>query len=315
MCALISKYVAPPSNANVPTPTPPSHPSENFSIKPCYLIFCVYVFRVWVRKTVPWCLQKHRQSICQSSILILQRNPLRWKMMTITVWTPPRVRLWVLWTVLASKTPPLPVKGNNHQLLSCEDSLLVMEIHFLHSSFQKIRFWTWWVKSLVSNGPLSTWTCWKTFWWHFTTCWRNWRSKMLVCAWYIYVHVLVCGACVCERLVPQIFISPFSPSLEPTIIFWYIISTEWSFFCCCCLHVSYDCLFGRTGTSKGPSFLSDLLGDSSNRYLSTNIIHLVGLTADSVVSLNGGLRHLLAHSSDRAANRKVSLIITLNSFH
>ena len=66
-----------------------------------------------------------------------------------------------------------------------------------------------------------------------------------------------------------------------------------------------------TGGGKGHhSFLSDLVGDGGDRILTSNAIHLVGLTADSIVVLNGGLRHLLAHSSDHAANRKVCLIKT-----
>ena len=41
------------------------------------------------------------------------------------------------------------------------------------------------------------------------------------------------------------------------------------------------------------------------KHLCVNTVHLLGITADSIVAQNGGLRHLLAHSSDHTANRRV----------
>ena len=70
-----------------------------------------------------------------------------------------------------------------------------------------------------------------------------------------------------------------------------------------CLHLlkkfSHACR-----TSVKTSF-SEFVGDGSMKHLSSNLTHLLGLTADSIVAQNGGLRHLLTYSSGQTANKQV----------
>ena len=43
--------------------------------------------------------------------------------------------------------------------------------------------------------------------------------------------------------------------------------------------------------------MEKFVGDESNKFLRSNTVHLLALTVDSIIALNGGLKHLLAKST------------------
>ena len=43
--------------------------------------------------------------------------------------------------------------------------------------------------------------------------------------------------------------------------------------------------------------MEKFVGDDSNKFLRSNTVHLLALTVDSIIALNGGLKHLLAKST------------------
>ena len=43
--------------------------------------------------------------------------------------------------------------------------------------------------------------------------------------------------------------------------------------------------------------LEKFVGDESNKFLRSNTVHLLALTVDCIIALNGGLKHLLAKST------------------
>ena len=64
-------------------------------------------------------------------------------------------------------------------------------------------------------------------------------------------------------------------------------------------------LFIHSDTKRS---LSDHIGEESQKYLRSNVAHLLALTIDSIIGLNGGLKQLLALStSPRLTASKVQV--------
>ena len=51
--------------------------------------------------------------------------------------------------------------------------------------------------------------------------------------------------------------------------------------------------------------LSDYIGEESQKFLRSNSAHLLALTVDSIIGLNGGLKQLLALSTNLKLSSKV----------
>lgn len=66
-----------------------------------------------------------------------------------------------------------------------------------------------------------------------------------------------------------------------------------------CISSIASCFLLCSGAAeKGKSSLSEHVGDDKNRFLRLNIAHLLVLTTDNIVRMNGGLKHLLAKSTN-----------------
>jgi len=59
----------------------------------------------------------------------------------------------------------------------------------------------------------------------------------------------------------------------------------------------YVLLIISSSAQKSRKSLESFVGDESNKFLRSNVVHLVALTADSIIGLRGGLKHLLAKST------------------
>jgi len=58
--------------------------------------------------------------------------------------------------------------------------------------------------------------------------------------------------------------------------------------------------------------LESFVGDESNKFLRSNVVHLLALTADSIIGLRGGLKHLLAKSTSPGDEESPKVIKLFN---
>ena len=75
---------------------------------------------------------------------------------------------------------------------------------------------------------------------------------------------------------------------------------------------THNCPFFSSPSAKRKTLtLSERVGDESNKFLRSNIAHLLALVSDVLVSLNGGLKQLLA----KAVNPKLSPRLKVVDLH
>ena len=60
--------------------------------------------------------------------------------------------------------------------------------------------------------------------------------------------------------------------------------------------------------------LSEQLGDEANKFLRSNIVHLLALITDALLSLNGGMKQLLAKAVNPNLSSRLK-VYTFISFH
>lgn len=73
------------------------------------------------------------------------------------------------------------------------------------------------------------------------------------------------------------------------------------------LRLIHDLPLSHFSCSDPKRSLSDFIGEESQKFLRSNIAHLLALTVDSIIGLNGGLKQLLALSTNLKLSSKVQL--------
>lgn len=61
--------------------------------------------------------------------------------------------------------------------------------------------------------------------------------------------------------------------------------------------------------------LSEQLGDESNKLLRSNIAHLLALMSDVLVSLNGGMKQLIAKAANPTLSTRLKVKLMYNVYH
>ena len=65
--------------------------------------------------------------------------------------------------------------------------------------------------------------------------------------------------------------------------------------------------FSRSSSDRAKSSLSEHISSDSNRLLCSNTAHLLVLTVDDIVSMNGGLESLLMQSTSPGGTQEVKI--------